>query len=64
MLKIKADEYTSEQLFAALKLLEQLCWDQLISSEAFQSILEEYASYTDLTRFSVPEDEANRKEHE
>ena len=56
--------YTPAHYFAALKLLEQLCWDQKISPQMFRDILNDYAEIVDLSKFSIPEDNAIRKGEE
>ena len=61
MLTMK-QEYTPEYYFAALKLLEQLCWDRKISPKMFRDILSDYADIVDLTQFSIPEDSTLREE--
>ena len=61
MLTMK-QEYTPEYYFAALKLLEQLCWDRKISPKMFRDILSDYADIVDLTQFSIPEDSSLREE--
>lgn len=63
MLTIK-QEYTPDYYFAALKLLEQLCWDRKISPQMFQDILNDYADIVDLTKFSIPESAAPQREEE
>lgn len=55
-------EYTPDYYFAALKLLEQLCWDQKITPQMFRDILNDYADIVDLTKFSIPENGSQRKE--
>ena len=55
-------EYTPDYYFAALKLLEQLCWDRKISPKMFRDILSDYADIVDLTQFSIPEDSTLREE--
>ena len=61
MLTMK-QEYTPEYYFAALNLLEQLCWDRKISPKMFRDILSDYADIVDLTQFSIPEDSTLREE--
>ena len=56
--------YTPEYYFAALKLLEQLYWDGKISPQMCQDILNDYAEVVDLSKFSIPEDNAIRKGEE
>ena len=56
--------YTPEYYFAALKLLEQLCWDRKISPQMFRDILNDYAEIVDLSKFSIPEDKAIREGEE
>ena len=63
MLTMK-QEYTPEHYFAALKLLEQLCWDREISPQMFRDILNDYAEIVDLSKFSIPEDKAIREGEE
>ncbi len=53
--------YTPAHYFAALKLLEQLCWDGKISPQMFRDILNDYAEVVDLSKFSIPEDKAIRE---
>ena len=53
--------YTPENYFAALKLLEQLCWDRKISPQMFRDILNDYAEIVDLSQFSIPEDNTLRE---
>lgn len=56
--------YTPAHYFAALKLLEQLCWDGKISPQMFRDILNDYAEIVDLSRFSIPEDKTIREGEE
>ena len=56
--------YTPAHYFAALKLLEQLCWDGKISPQMFRDILNDYAEIVDLSKFSIPEDNAIREGEE
>ena len=56
--------YTPAHYFSALKLLEQLCWDRKISPQMFRDILNDYAEIVDLSKFSIPEDNAIRKGEE
>ena len=62
MLTIKHEEYTEDHYFAALKLLEQLCWDGKLEADAFRSILNKYADTVDLSQFSIPEAAETGKE--
>ena len=55
------DEKDSKHVFAALKLIEQLYHDGLISLRIFQNILNDYADIVDLSQFVVY-DETNGKE--
>ena len=55
------DEKDSKHVFAALKLIEQLYHDGLISVRIFQNILSDYADIVDLSQFVVYE-ETNGKE--
>lgn len=61
MLTMRNEEYTPDHYFAALKLLEQLCWDRKISPQRFRAILKDYAEIVDLTKFSIPEDNTVRE---
>ena len=56
--------YMPAHYFAALKLLEQLCWDRKISPQMFRDILNDYAEIVDLSKFSIPEDKAIREGEE
>ncbi len=55
MSKINA-EYSAEHYFAALKLIEQLYKDGLISAQMLRSILNEYADVVDLSKFTIMEE--------
>ena len=55
MSKINA-EYSAEHYFAALKLIEQLYKDGLISAQMLRSILNEYADVVDLSKFTILEE--------
>ena len=55
------DEKDSKHVFAALKLIEQLYHDGLISVRIFQNILNDYADIVDLSQFVIYE-EMNGKE--
>ena len=55
------DEKDSKHVFAALKLIEQLYHDGLISVRIFQNILSDYADIVDLSQFVIYE-EMNGKE--
>ena len=49
-------EYTSAHYFAALKLIEQLYKDGLISAQMLRSILNDYADVVDLSKFTIMEE--------
>ena len=55
MSKINA-EYSTEHYFAALKLIEQLYKDGLISAQMLRSILNDYADVVDLSKFTIMEE--------
>ena len=55
MSKINA-EYSAEHYFAALKLIEQLYKDGLISAQMLRSILNDYADVIDLSKFTIMEE--------
>ena len=55
MSKINA-EYSAEHYFAALKLIEQLYKDGLISAQMLRSILNDYADVVDLSKFTIMEE--------
>ena len=55
MSKINA-EYSAEHYFAALKLIEQLYKDGLISAQMLRSILNKYADVVDLSKFTIMEE--------
>ena len=55
------DEKDPKDVFAALKLIEQLYHDGQISTRMFQNILSDYAVIVDLSQFVVYE-ETNGKE--
>ena len=55
MSKINA-EYSAEHYFAALKLIEQLYRDGLISAQMLRSILNDYADVVDLSKFTIMEE--------
>ena len=55
MSKINA-EYRAEHYFAALKLIEQLYKDGLISAQMLRSILNDYADVVDLSKFTIMEE--------
>ena len=55
MSKINA-EYSAEYYFAALKLIEQLYKDGLISAQMLRSILNDYADVVDLSKFTIMEE--------
>ena len=55
MSKIYA-EYSAEHYFAALKLIEQLYKDGLISAQMLRSILNDYADVVDLSKFTIMEE--------
>ena len=46
-------EYSSSHYFAALKLIEQLYKDGLISAQMLRSILNDYADVVDLSKFTI-----------
>jgi hypothetical protein len=46
-------DYTSDELFAALKLIEQLYKDGHIPQYMFKNILNEYKDVVDITQFSL-----------
>lgn len=50
------DEKDSKHVFAALKLIEQLYHDGLISARMFQNILNDYADIVDLSQFVIYEE--------
>ena len=52
MSKINA-EYSAEHYFAALKLIEQLYKDGLISAQMLRSILNYHADVVDLSKFTI-----------
>ena len=56
MSKINA-EYSAEHYFAALKLIEQLYKDGLISAQMLRSILNDYADVVDLSTFTIMEEQ-------
>jgi hypothetical protein len=53
--KINA-EYSAEHYFTALKLIEQLYKDGLISAQMLRSILNDYADVVDLSKFTIMEE--------
>ena len=55
MSKINA-EYSAEHYFAALKLIEQLYKDGLISVQMLRSILNDHADVVDLSKFTIMEE--------
>ena len=55
MSKINA-EYSAEHYFAALKLIEELYKDGLISAQMLRSILNDYADVVDLSKFTIMEE--------
>ena len=55
MSKINA-EYSAEHYFVALKLIEQLYKDGLISAQMLRSILNDYADVVDLSKFTIMEE--------
>ena len=55
MSKINA-EYSAEHYFAALKLIEQLYKDGLISEQMLRSILNDHADVVDLSKFTIMEE--------
>ena len=55
MSKINA-EYSAEHYFAALKLIEQLYKDGLISAQMLRSILNDYADVVDLSKYTIMEE--------
>ena len=55
MSKINA-EYSAEHYFAALKLIEQLYKDGLISAQMLRSILNDYADVVDFSKFTIMEE--------
>ena len=55
MSKINA-EYCAEHYFAALKLIEQLYKDGLISAQMLRSILNDHADVVDLSKFTIMEE--------
>ena len=59
MSKINA-EYSAEHYFAALKLIEQLYKDGLISAQMLRSILNDYADVVDLSKFTIMEEKEER----
>ena len=59
MSKINA-EYSAEHYFAALKLIEQLHKDGLISAQMLRSILNDYADVVDLSKFTIMEEKEER----
>ena len=48
--RIISEQYP-DRCFAALKYIEQLCKDGLISKAAFKSILKDYADIVDISKF-------------
>ena len=55
MSKINA-EYSAEHYFAALKLIEQLYKDDLISAQMLRSILNDHVDVVDLSKFTIMEE--------
>ena len=55
MSKINA-EYSAEHYFAALKLIEQMYKDGLISAQMLRSILNDFADVVDLSKFTIMEE--------
>ena len=55
MSKINA-EYSAEHYFAALKLIEKLYKDGLISAQMLRSILNDHADVVDLSKFTIMEE--------
>ena len=55
MSKINA-EYSAEHYFAALKLIEQLYKDGLISAQMLRSILNYHADFVYLSKFTIMEE--------
>ena len=55
MSKINA-EYSAEHYFAALKLIEQLYKDGLISAQMLRIILNDHADVVDLSKFTIMEE--------
>lgn len=53
-------EYSAEHYFAALKLIEQLHKDGLISAQMLRSILNDYADVVDLSKFTIMEEKEER----
>ena len=56
------DEKESKYVFAALKLIERLYHDKLISERVFVNILNDCADIVDLSQFVIYEEE--RKENQ
>ena len=56
------DEKGSKYVFAALKLIEKLYHDKLISERVFVNILNDCADTVDLSQFVIYEEE--REEHQ
>ena len=56
------DEKESKYVFAALKLIEKLYHDRLISERVFVNILNDCADIVDLSQFVIYEEE--RKENQ
>ena len=50
------EEYSAEHYFAALKLIEQLYKDGLISAQMLRSILNDHADVVDLSKFTIMEE--------
>ena len=55
------DEKESKYVFAALKLIERLYHDKLISERVFRSILNECADTVALSQFVIYEDEGKEE---
>ena len=56
------DEKESKYVFAALKLIERLYHDKLISERVFVNILNDCADIVDLSQFVIYEEEREEKQ--
>ena len=56
------DEKESKYVFAALKLIERLYHDKLISERVFVNILNDCADTVDLSQFVIYEEEREEKQ--
>ena len=56
------DEKESKYVFAALKLIERLYHDKLISERVFMNILNDCADTVDLSQFVIYEEEREEKQ--